>query len=181
MRLIAFFITCLPLLLNAQCEANFKFEQTGATVQMVNISSGSYVSEMWDFGDGNTNDQSSKPSYTYTANGTYDLCLFIYEAPNDSTTSICDSICQTIVISGLGEVSIEEQQTFVRFYPNPVQNRLQISSEVELKELNLYTTLGKKLPLGNARTIDFSDLTSGIYLLTYKLNGQLYHQKILKK
>lgn len=182
MRLIALIFSCLPLLLTAQCEAQFIYEQTDATLQLVNISNGNYVSELWDFGDENTNDQSSKPTYTYTANGTYELCLFIYEAPNDSTTTLCDSVCQTIIVSGLGgQVSVQEQQPFVRVYPNPVQNRLQISSNKELTDLKLYTPLGNCLLLGHVSSFDFSTLVSGIYLLSYRIEGGLYHQKIVKQ
>ena len=73
--------------------ANFGYSRDGLEVDFTNTSVGAdgYV---WDFGDGNSNTQTS-PSYTYMAAGSYNVCL--------TTINTCgqDEICQNVVLSSV--------------------------------------------------------------------------------
>ncbi|MCB9235957.1 MAG: PKD domain-containing protein [Bacteroidia bacterium] len=74
---------CLPT-------ASFNTSVSGATATFTNTATGG-LSTLWDFGDGNTS-TSTSPSHTYTASGSYTVCL--------SSTNSCgtDSVCQTVNI-----------------------------------------------------------------------------------
>jgi hypothetical protein len=74
----------------------------------------------------------------------------------------------------------------IRYYPNPVLNDLNIKSETEIRNIDVYTITGQKIKSVTLKTsnttIDLSDLTSGTYFVTVTLkNGTLSVQKIVKK
>jgi hypothetical protein len=89
-------------------------------------------------------------------------------------------------------VSVEEEQNSsfveVKAYPNPVSNTLNISgSYIDLNdaELSVYSILGEKLDLrttrnGSFASINFSDLTPGIYILVIQNDVVNYTTKIIK-
>ena len=89
-------------------------------------------------------------------------------------------------------VSVEEEQNSsfveIKAYPNPVNNILSVSgSYIDLNqaELSVYSILGEKLNLnttknGSIASINFSDLTPGIYILVIKNEVVNYTAKILK-
>jgi len=82
--------------LNAQnCNASFTYTVSGNTVYFNNTSdSGTYVMS-WLFGD-NITGMGNNPSHTYSGPGTYNVCLAIM----NFNQQFCDSVCQTITISG---------------------------------------------------------------------------------
>ena len=67
-------------------------------------------------------------------------------------------------------------------YPNPVTSILEISSSVAIKNLNFYTVLGEKvsLELSNFKTIDLSNLASGVYFLHIQTAEGNLAKKIVK-
>lgn len=89
-------------------------------------------------------------------------------------------------------VNVEEKQNSsfveVKAYPNPVSSTLNISgSYIDLNEAELlvYSILGEKLDLetnrnGSLASINFSDLTPGIYILVIKNDVISYTSKIIK-
>lgn len=89
-------------------------------------------------------------------------------------------------------VSVEDEQnsSFVELkaYPNPVNNRLNISGnyiDLDQVELSVYSILGEKLNLSTTRngsiaTINFSDIVPGIYILVIKSDVVNYTTKIIK-
>lgn len=84
------------------CVASFSYSVSGGTVSFSNTSSNinATTNGGWDFGDGNwaNTTGSAGTSHTYTANGTYTVCLVIYS----NTISCVDTICNSITITGLG-------------------------------------------------------------------------------
>ena len=81
---------------NAQCFADFQFFTNGSTVNFQDSSSYSPQSAVmfdWNYGDGSFG-FGTNPSHTYSSNGTYNVCLTIY----DSLQTCFDTICKTIVI-----------------------------------------------------------------------------------
>lgn len=97
---IGFLITILSLLVNftkAQCTPNFDdTTSVCGVVQFTNLStpSNSTVLYSWNFGNSSTSTLTS-PSATYTANGTYTVCLFMFS----SVPSCSANICKTITVN----------------------------------------------------------------------------------
>lgn len=81
---------------------------------------------------------------------------------------------------GISDVSA----SVLSYYPNPVENVLYINSDLELKTVAVYTTLGQKvMEIGNPeeKTIDLSQLSKGIYMVSAQLeNGNSETFKIIK-
>ena len=64
---------------SAPLQANFAAQPNNLDVQFTDQSTGTVNSYFWQFGDGGTSDQPS-PSYTYAADGTYQVTLTITDA-----------------------------------------------------------------------------------------------------
>ncbi len=89
-------------------------------------------------------------------------------------------------------VSVEEEQNSsfveVKAYPNPVSSLLNISGsyiDLDDAELSVYSILGEKLDLritrnGSFASINFAELTPGIYILIIKNDVVSYTTKIIK-
>ena len=60
----------------AQCVAGFTMYPDASDVTLINSSTGSNLSYLWDFGDGATSTQQF-PSHTYATSGNYYLCLTV--------------------------------------------------------------------------------------------------------
>jgi uncharacterized repeat protein (TIGR01451 family) len=90
--------------LMAQCVAAFTYNVQPvipSPVYFINASSGSgTLSYQWDFGDGSY-DTTNSPVHTYSANGTYNVCLAISD-----NLGCTDSVCQLVVINPNHFISI---------------------------------------------------------------------------
>ena len=68
-------------------------------------------------------------------------------------------------------VGIEENEASLNIYPNPVNDKLYIESESEIKEVVVYDVYGRVQNLRNSETqqlsnsIDVTDLNSGVYFV----------------
>jgi len=71
--------------------ANFDTTSNGFIVNFTDLTSGPATSWLWNFGDGNTSN-AQNPSHTYTANGTYNVCL------TSSNNGCDDTHCYTVII-----------------------------------------------------------------------------------
>ena len=70
----------------------FNFLTVGNVVDFTDLTTGGATSWFWDFGDGSTSTMQN-PTYTYSAVGTYTVCLI--------TASVCgeDTVCQPVIIN----------------------------------------------------------------------------------
>jgi hypothetical protein len=70
-------------------------------------------------------------------------------------------------------------------YPNPVSNRLNISAKETIQRADIFNVLGKKVMSldinKTSESIDVSNLTSGIYLVKYNVNGTTGTAKFVKQ
>ena len=70
-------------------------------------------------------------------------------------------------------------------YPNPAVNRLNISAKETIQNADIFNVLGKKVMSldinKNSESIDVSNLTSGIYLVKYNVNGTTGTAKFVKQ
>lgn len=82
------------------CDADFfGINQGNYTIQFQNISSGTYTNAAWDFGDGTSSTILNSNAHTYTASGTYQVCLTVSEI----LTNCQSTICHDITIDGMGD------------------------------------------------------------------------------
>lgn len=95
--LVAISLLFISLNVKSQCAPNFVDSAcfSNGTNKFISTSTGTNVNTVynWNFGD-NTTSSLKNPTHTYTANGTYTVCLFIYTPPTCSA-----SICHTITVN----------------------------------------------------------------------------------
>lgn len=77
----------------ATCGAFFDIESNALEVDFYDESLGTYDSLWFDFGDGNGSNDPN-PTHTYAAEGTYTMCLSLYD-----NGSLCDSSCFTVFVT----------------------------------------------------------------------------------
>ena len=83
-------------------------------------------------------------------------------------------------------VSDNKSERAISYYPNPVFNDLNIKSETEIHNVDIYTITGQKIKSVSLRNhstaIDLNDITQGTYFVAVTLkNGTRSIQKIVKK
>ncbi len=87
------------------CSANFTATTNATnTVSFSNLSTASgtgQVAYVWDFGNG-TNSSIMNPSVTYSAAGTYIVCLTMNEYSPNGAIICTDTFCNSVVVSGSG-------------------------------------------------------------------------------
>lgn len=86
----------------------------------------------------------------------------------------------------IGYVGIEEhtiQNQFIKLYPNPTTNQLQIETEEDITYLKVYNQLGKEVTykLLTEKNIDVSGLSIGLYILEIKTGNGFIRQKFIKE
>ena len=91
---------------------------------------------------------------------------------------------ETIAFELIG-VSIEEHETSLSIYPNPVKDNLTISTDRNIKEINIYNVIGinvynEKVSVDSCPlTIDISSYNAGIYFIKVNTdNGEFIKQFI---
>ena len=103
----------------------------------------------------------------------------IWVQPQQTTTYILQStICNTtyydtvtVIVSNVGINQLTNNNRQLEVYPNPANTNLTISPLANLKMIEVYDVVGRKLEdlrmsrLGNEIQIQVSDLSSGIYFL----------------
>lgn len=151
--------------------ANFNYSLgTGGSVTFTNTSSNA-TTYSWNFGDGTATSPLTSPTHTYTANGTYSVCL------TASNASSSDETCKDVTVENAG-VAIEDVllANALQLYPTPASNVLTLAinsnsfQNVSVEIFNLrgervVNTLNINLNNGNTSNIDVSTLAEGNYLV----------------
>ncbi|CAG5084940.1 T9SS type A sorting domain-containing protein [Parvicella tangerina] len=79
------------------CDASFtSYPDSTGSVYFQSSQMGTGYSYYWDFGDGNTSN-SADPMHTYSSNGTYTVCLTVWNSSN-----CADTVCNNITITTAG-------------------------------------------------------------------------------
>jgi len=167
-----------------QCAAGFVMypDTTINNVIVVNSSTGSNLSYLWDFGDGNTSN-TQFPTHTYATTDNYYLCLTIDDGAG-CVDMYCDSIGQngvvfnkqtgfTInVIAPPLATQINEQTSITNgltIYPNPSIGIFTIEHSKENIPFIITDISGRVITIGkltgNKTNIDLSKVQKGVYLL----------------
>ncbi|OFY16155.1 MAG: hypothetical protein A2X02_10120 [Bacteroidetes bacterium GWF2_29_10] len=101
------------------CYVDFQYSTEGNNVNFNNKSYNQpYTKYSWDFGDGITSDVAN-PIHTYTASGTYQVCLTVNDSVDSCTNSYCQSIYFKLVnnCNAYFSYSITEQGVSFSNYP----------------------------------------------------------------
>ena len=146
--------------------ANFTLDTTQMpTISFTDVSTNSPNSWFWDFGFNNDTSVVQNPSYTYSQNGTYTVCLAV------TNTLGSDTVCKTVTIRGIGleEGALPQWQ----LYPNPTSGALtlQLPYGMDAKKVMLRASnaLGQSLNLDwqimDQRLTTQLPAQSGVYLM----------------
>ena len=148
-------------------KANFQVDSSmSPTMTFTDVSTNSPTKWYWDFGTGDTS-AIQNPSYTYTANGSYTVCL---AATNNLGT---DTACKTIQVRNIG---LEETHLSDDFfvYPNPSVDIAYLDVPVGHAAAELiieaFTVGGQRVMLpyvveANRIVLKTKNLASGMYLI----------------
>ncbi|HEX2899883.1 MAG TPA: PKD domain-containing protein, partial [Bacteroidia bacterium] len=146
---------------------SFNFTPNQFSYNFTDNTPGPNTAWAWTFGDGGTSSQQN-PSHTYTANGTYQVCLTV--------TNGCgpDSSCQTVVVN---VVAVQDAlQNQLELWPNPAGNvlfvkmTLQAAGDLHLRIRDMAGRLTYAQEIPSATTdwtaqLDVSALAAGMYML----------------
>ncbi|WP_405564831.1 T9SS type A sorting domain-containing protein [Polaribacter sp. Asnod6-C07] len=111
-----------------------------------------------------------------------DIGQFVLSATDAVNPVYIDNIyfSNTSVLS-TSSITLEE----LSFYPNPTSRNLNISAANNIKNVEIYNVLGKKMMKviinKTSDSIDVSNLASGIYLIKYNINDAIGTAKFIKK
>ena len=137
------------------------------------MGSGGPLAYSWDFGDGNT-DSVASPSYTFSADGDYVVCLTITD--RCGSDSRCDTV--TIMITATGSLS---PLNGLEIFPNPVNDKVYITTDQTPESVTLYDVLGNPVirKVEDTQIIDVRSLQPGIYFLEVVMNQRKGVKRIL--
>jgi len=155
--------------------ANFSIDTTMApTISFTDLSTNSPTSWHWDFDFNNDTSNIQNPSYTYTTNGTYNVCLTANNALGGTTK------CKTVTIRNIGfDEDLLNYKPFV--YPNPAGTKAFIDlpintspNDIELHICNIYGQLMSAPYSANGQRFEMetSGLLKGVYFFELTLKNQ---------
>jgi hypothetical protein len=132
---------------NAQCSASFTYSANGGdvTVSAVGSSTGTSV-YAWQWGDGTTLPGTGQTAtHSYTASGTYSLCLtYIEIALPPCTTQVCEVI--NLNVTSLNEINAKFNN--ITISPNPSNGIVNIGYSINKSSkvnITLFDVTGKRL------------------------------------
>jgi len=160
---------------NYDPNANFSMNQTNALTYQFQDSSTNVASYLWDFGDGTTSTETN-PIHSYTANGNYTVTLTV--------TKCRLSNVKSINLNTLSNTEWSVTNETITIYPNPVVDKLNLTSKNQIEKIEIYNSLFQKVKSENNVTdniIDVSYLTNGMYFLMIKTETKDYFVKFVKE
>lgn len=93
---------------------------------------------------------------------------------------LCDEIWQYINLLDCNLSMETPMNNGPTLYPSPAQNQLHLAQLKDNAEVFIYNLQGMQLKHTTEKTIDVSDFSPGIYLITIKQNDGIYSQKWIK-
>ena len=153
----------------------------------------------WDWGD-NSSDTTFYTSHTYSASGTYSICLTVTTSCGSSSTScvnqfllkqlVSDTMVGVIVtpppqIVGLLESNTEATSSWV--FPNPNQGVffINMDQKMSLTTIQVFDIMGRTIApksidiVGDNYRIDLGDVPNGIYLFQLNTSGKTLRSRLI--
>jgi choice-of-anchor B domain-containing protein len=148
-------------------DVDFEYQFIGNNISCTNLSAVAESYE-WDFGDGSTSIEEN-PTHTYESFGEYSITL--------TATYDCGVVKEAKIVSYiLGGVDNPE----IRIYPNPSSSLIFVNVS-NTTNFQIHDLSGKLHYSGSidkhSNSINVSDLTTGVYLLSLEMEGK----KILRR
>ncbi len=180
-----------------QCAAGFvMYPDTAAgDIIVVNSSTGTNLTYLWDFGDGNTSTL-QYPSYTYATAGPFYLCLTVDDG-NGCNDMYCDSIgVNGVVFNKAGGFTINVNfpistgidnnrnlNSEVEVYPIPTSHQLTINTELDISKIKIIDISGKiiKTITRELNIVNVADLSDGIYFIKLITEERTITKKFVKQ
>ncbi|MCB9185345.1 MAG: T9SS type A sorting domain-containing protein [Flavobacteriales bacterium] len=164
--------------------ADFTSSATNLAVDFTDAStaSGTIVSWAWDFDDASATSTDQNPSYTFTAAGTYNVCLTVTDDAGCSST-----YCEDVMVTDIPTSIAEAVEHGLEVYPNPSNGQFVVTirgveAPVQLTVIDVagraVYTEGAVLS-GNYRKELNLNVASGSYLLQVITDEGLVTRKIL--
>lgn len=85
--------------------------------------------------------------------------------------------CRQNVLS----VNNQTLENTISLYPNPVSDYLVIQSQLKLDAIEVYTIMGKQLVKTKENKVDFSDFSSGVYVVRILADDKVLTKRIMKQ
>jgi hypothetical protein len=146
------------------------------TVQFTNHTQ-SATSYLWNFGDGTTS-ALENPQHYYNNPGNYTVSLTTNACGGNSTKT------KQLTVSNLS--TTENSKNTIQIYPNPTSNFINIITHLKFSLISLKDASGRVVNHNLKKTesgyiISLQHLSSGAYLLQYKIDEKEFTKKIIKK
>ena len=129
----------------------------------------------WYFNDVEIQDELSN-QYVISQSGDY---FAIAESDAGCLSDASSAI--SVIYSDVSDVLLSD----IRIYPNPTKGKVQIVSDADIDQLDLFAINGTRLihleNKGTEVTLDLQNQTDGVYLLHIKQNSHVYQFKLLKQ
>lgn len=152
----------------------------------------------WNWGDGSSS-TGLFPSHTYSAAGTYSICLTVSVSCSTVTAQYCyvsnifrstqDMSMVTVNVKQKGATGLVDQASTstLKVFPNPSNGlfTFEISGGVtNLANITITNMLGEKVyasssNLNETKTLDLTGLPAGYYVLNLNTGEQTIHQRLL--
>jgi len=163
---------------SADFTANATTIAAGEQVQFTDISTNDPNAWIWTF-EGGTPASSidQDPVIEYLSAGVYDVKLVV------SNQYGADSVLAEGYITVNEIIDIEElEKNKIRIFPNPADDRINITSNSEIRSISILSNRGEVLLTeinpGNSYNIQTGDLKPGFYLIKITLRGTVLYRKI---
>ncbi len=179
------------VLVDAPCDllprARYKAMSPPRTIQFQDYSTGALVGWFWDFGDGNISHQKT-PLHQYANNGTYTVCLTIYNTTCKATAcyevSISNNTCSNCAGSNREIIPQDLPASdgyLLSAWPNPlnlgeslvanIQSEKAIDGYLQLSNINGQVLWSSQIKQGEEASnisIPSTNLASGTYVLLFQ-------------
>lgn len=199
--------SCVEVIIPADCEDcevtldPFDIEYT--TNQTIDVSLGAtgynfnncrFAGLEWDFGDGTTMGIVADAQHTYSAPGSYEVCLTL-KFEHRETREICEeTICETVLIGLILNPWVGTRKVAgnpITISPNPATTTATINIVPDLdntpvEQAVIYHISGKQMAtydpsIGNSWEVDVRDFPVGIYFVrTVDSNGKTQVERFVK-
>lgn len=117
---------------------------------------------------------------TFTAIGVYPVSLTATDRSGNSSNV---PVSVTIFDSTLGIEDFDLLLNEVKIFPNPVENTLYISTELQINRVEIYDMLGKRINLieDHTNAINTAEMRIGTYFLKIHFENQAVFKRFIKK